>query len=165
MATDKLTRRTLGGIAAAGIGAPLLAACSSDDSGSATDSGASPSPSDSSPSAASSSAAPSETAAATSEAPAAEGFATTADIEVGGGSIFADEEVVVTQPTEGEFKGFTSICSHQGCPVTDVSDGTINCDCHGSKYDIATGEVVEGPATFGLAEEAITVTGDQITLG
>ena len=67
---------------------------------------------------------------------------------------------MVTQPTEGEFKCFTAICTHQGCLVASVSDGTINCDCHGSKYSIETGEVEEGPATFPLAEVPITVSGD-----
>ena len=83
---------------------------------------------------------------------------------MGGGAIFADEEVVITQPTEGEFKCFTAICSHQGCLVSSVSDGTINCDCHGSKYSIENGDVEQGPATFPLAEEKITVSGDSISL-
>lgn len=98
-------------------------------------------------------------------APANAVLGKTTDIPVGGGKIFAPQQVVVTQPTQGTFKAFTSICTHQQCPVASVADGTINCDCHGSKYDLATGEVVQGPATFGLAEEAITVAGDQITLG
>ncbi len=161
MTTDKISRRTLGGLAAAGVGVPLLAACSGDDPDTATDTGASGS---STPSASSSSAAPPSDGAGSSAAPAGEPLASTSDIEVGGGSIFADQEVVVTQPAEGEFRCFTAICSHQGCVVSSVSDGTINCDCHGSKYDIDTGDVVEGPATFALGEEEIAVSGDQISL-
>ena len=64
--------------------------------------------------------------------------------QVGGGAIFADEKVVVTQPTEGEFKGFTGICTHQGCTVTAVTDGTINCACHGSKFSLEDGSVRAG---------------------
>ena len=163
MTTDKLSRRTLGGLAAAGVGAPLLAACGSDDSSQATDPSTPDSSTPASPSASSSDAAPTETAGSAS-APAGDVLASTSDIEVGGGAIFADQEVVVTQPTEGEFKCFTAICSHQGCLVASVSDGTINCDCHGSKYSIEDGEVEEGPATFPLAEEKITVSGDSISL-
>ena len=162
MTTDKISRRTLTGLAAAGVGAPLLAACSEDDPETASDPGSTPS---SSPTAQSSSAAPTETPSTSGGAPAGDALASTSDIEVGGGTIFRDEEVVVTQPVSGEFKCFTAICSHQGCLVSSVSDGTINCDCHGSKYDIETGDVVEGPATFALGEEPITVTGDQISLG
>ena len=67
-----------------------------------------------------------------------------ADIPVGGGTIIAAAKTVVTQPTAGEFKAFSSICTHMGCPVAEVSDGTIDCNCHGSQYDIATGAVKRG---------------------
>ena len=162
MTTEKLSRRTLGGLAAAGVGAPLLAACSSDDSGQATD----PSTPDSSAPASSASSSSAPSGSATSESSPAGGdvLTSTSDIEVGGGAIFADEKVVVTQPSKGEFKCFTAVCSHQGCIVSSVSDGTINCACHGSKYSIETGDVEEGPATFALAEEKITVSGDSISL-
>ena len=163
MTTDKISRRTLGGLAAAGVGVPLLAACGSDDPESAADPSASPSSSSASTPADPTSSAPSEETSS-SAAGGGDALTQTSDIEVGGGAIFADEEVVVTQPTEGEFKCFTAICSHQGCLVSSVSDGTINCDCHGSKYSIETGDVEEGPATFALAEEKITVSGDSISL-
>lgn len=88
----------------------------------------------------------------------------TEDIPVGGGKIFAPNEVVVTQPTKGTFKAFSSICTHLGCPVASVSNGTINCDCHGSKYAIADGSVVNGPAPKPLPPKQITVSGDSITL-
>jgi Rieske Fe-S protein len=158
MTTDKITRRTLGGLAAAGVGVPLLAACSSDEPETAAD--PTGSPTSSSPSAASSSAGGESTSPS-----AAEELTTTSDIEVGGGAIFADEEVVVTQPTEGEFKGFSAICTHQGCLLASVSEGTINCDCHGSRFSIETGEPEEGSqATTPLGEVALTVSGDQISL-
>lgn len=89
---------------------------------------------------------------------------TTADIPVGGGKIFKDEQVVVTQPTDGEFKAFTSICTHQKCPVANVSDGTINCTCHGSRFSITDGSVTKPPATQPLAEKKITVSGNSILL-
>ncbi len=91
-------------------------------------------------------------------------LATTADIPVGGGKIFKDEQVVVTQPKEGEFKAFTSICTHQQCPVANVTGGTINCTCHGSKFSITDGSVAKPPATQPLAEKKITVAGNSIRL-
>ncbi|WP_371658980.1 Rieske (2Fe-2S) protein [Streptomyces sp. NBC_00280] len=91
-------------------------------------------------------------------------LATTADIPVGGGKIFKDEQVVVTQPKEGEFKAFTSICTHQQCPVANVTGGTINCTCHGSKFNITDGSVANPPATQPLAEKKITVAGKSIRL-
>ncbi|WP_329115115.1 Rieske (2Fe-2S) protein [Streptomyces sp. NBC_01465] len=91
-------------------------------------------------------------------------LAKTTDIPVGGGKIFADKKVVVTQPEAGAFKAFSAICTHQGCTVSSVSDGTINCPCHGSKYRIADASVAGGPAPRPLAPQAIKVTGDSISL-
>ncbi len=90
-----------------------------------------------------------------------------ATIPVGGGKIFADQKVVVTQPVAGEFKAFSAVCRHQGCIVTGVADGTINCDApcgHGSRYDITTGAVKNGPATAPLLAKSVTVSGDGITV-
>ncbi len=95
---------------------------------------------------------------------AAEGeeLAKTEDIPVGGGKVFGDRKVVVTQPEEGDFKGFSAVCTHQACTVADVSDDTINCACHGSRFSITDGSVTAGPATKALPEERITVTGNSI---
>jgi Rieske Fe-S protein len=87
----------------------------------------------------------------------------TADIPVGGGKIFVDIQAVVTQPTAGEFKAFSSICTHQNCPVTEVTD-TINCNCHGSKFALADGSVINPPATQPLAAKQVTVDGDELTV-
>jgi Rieske Fe-S protein len=70
-------------------------------------------------------------------------LASVADVEVGGGIVNAAAGVVVTQPTEGEFLGFSAICTHQGCTVGTVRNGTINCPCHGSRYSIEDGSVVQ----------------------
>ncbi|MFC4592379.1 Rieske (2Fe-2S) protein [Sphaerisporangium corydalis] len=92
------------------------------------------------------------------------GLAKTSDIPKGGGKIFKKEKIVVTQPTDGEFKAFSAICTHQGCPVGSVAGGTINCPCHGSKFSIADGSVANGPATEPLKETKITVKGGSISL-
>ncbi|HTF08340.1 MAG TPA: Rieske (2Fe-2S) protein [Asanoa sp.] len=97
-------------------------------------------------------------------APAGTALAKTGDIPVGGGVILGESQTVITQPTAGTFKAFTSVCTHQGCQVASVADGTINCDCHGSKFAIADGSVVKDPAPQPLAPKQITVTGDAITL-
>jgi Rieske Fe-S protein len=86
------------------------------------------------------------------------------DIPVGGGKIFSAEKVVVTQPKAGEFKAFDATCTHQGCVVAAVANGTIDCACHGSKFDMATGAVTNGPATTPLPSKKATVSGDSITI-
>ncbi|NUV69165.1 Rieske (2Fe-2S) protein [Streptomyces sp. CAI-121] len=91
-------------------------------------------------------------------------LAATADIPEGGGMVFAAQKVVVTQPKPGEFKAFSSTCTHQGCAVRDVSAGTITCPCHNSTFDAATGSPTGGPATQPLPAREITVEGDSIRL-
>jgi Rieske Fe-S protein len=89
-------------------------------------------------------------------------LASTADIPVGGGTVLTDKKIVITQPQAGSFDAFTAVCTHQGCIVATVSGGTINCPCHGSKFSIANGSVVNGPATSPLAPVSITVQGTSI---
>ena len=89
-------------------------------------------------------------------------LAKTSDIPVGGGKILTDRKIVITEPQSGTFKAFTAVCTHQGCIVDTVSGGTINCPCHGSKFSIANGSVVNGPAPSPLAPVSIEVQGTSI---
>ncbi|GGL12803.1 Rieske (2Fe-2S) protein [Streptomyces flaveus] len=145
--TIRSTRRTVLAAGAAGAAA-LLAGCS--EYGNENGGGEAESPAQDEPT--------------SGEAPGGEELAKTADIPVGGGKIFKDEQVVVTQPEQGEFKAFSAICTHQRCTVANVSDGTINCTCHGSKFRVSDASVADGPATRPLPEEKITVTGNSIRL-
>ncbi|MFF8291623.1 Rieske (2Fe-2S) protein [Streptomyces sp. NPDC016309] len=107
---------------------------------------------------------PDPTDSASASAPGAGELARTADIPSGGGLILKERKVVVTQPEDGEFKAFSAVCTHQGCIVATVDNGTINCACHGSRFRITDGSVARGPATRPLPGEQITVTGDGIRL-
>ena len=95
-------------------------------------------------------------------APAAKVIAKTADVPVGSGVIVG--EVVVTQPSAGVFKGFSAKCTHKGCTVDKVADGTIDCPCHGSKFNL-DGSVANGLAQTPLEAQAVTIQGDSIVLG
>jgi Rieske Fe-S protein len=109
-----------------------------------------------------SSSTPAAPTASDSAAPSAKALAKTADVPVGSGVIVG--EVVVTQPTAGVFKGFSAKCTHKGCIVDKVADGTIDCPCHGSKFNL-DGTVANGPAGKPLEAENVTVQGDSIVLG
>ena len=118
-------------------------------------------------------------AAAPSQAPAAQespqaapapqqaapaGLAAVADIPVGGGKVFADQSIVVTQPQPGTFAAFDATCPHQGCKVNEVVDGSISCPCHGSKFGVADGAPTTGPAKSPLGSRQVQVQGDRIVL-
>ena len=85
------------------------------------------------------------------------------DVPVGGGTIYSDEQIVVTQPSEGRFTGLSAICPHQGCSVGSVTDGVIVCPCHNSRFDLE-GAVLEGPARQPLEPRPVTVADGAITL-
>ena len=100
----------------------------------------------------------------TAAAPAAaqvQAIARTADIPVGSGVIVDD--VVITQPAEGKFNGFSAICTHAGCTVAEVVGASINCPCHGSSFNL-DGTVAKGPANRPLDAKDIVVQGDSIAL-
>ncbi|WP_210585951.1 Rieske (2Fe-2S) protein [Streptomyces sp. GESEQ-35] len=152
------SRRTVvAAVGAAGLAVALTACGSEDDtSGSSTEQGAD----------ASSPAAGGDEASS----PAADGgaggaaLAKTSDIPEGGGKVFSDEKVVVSQPAAGDYKAYSTICTHQGCPMTDLKEDVISCACHGSQFSIADGSVQKGPATKPLEAKQVTVSGDSITL-
>ena len=124
----------VGGLVGLGVGVPLVAACGSDE----------------------------ETAdgATTPSGP----IGKTSEVPVGGGKIFEADKVVVTQPTEGDFKAFSAICTHQGCVVAEIKGKDIDCNCHGSKYSIDDGSVVSGPAKKPLEPLKVTVDGDDLSV-
>lgn len=159
--TSLVARRTvLRGAMVAGVAAPFLAACGGDSTADEGSTGTTGSTGSSSPPDGSTS--PPDAGGSSTGTDSA--IATTADVPAGGGLILDDPQIVITQPTAGEFKGFSSICTHQGCPVDNVTDGTINCACHGSMYSIKDGSVVGGPAPAPLPEQKIAVEGKSIAL-
>lgn len=147
------TRRTVLA-AAAGTAAALTTGCAENGNGNG---GKEPDPNSSSEPAAPS-------ASAGQSAPAPAPLAATSDIPVGGGKVFKDKKVVVTQPEAGSFKAFSATCTHAGCSVAEVAGGTINCPCHGSKFRVADASVAGGPAPQPLPPRAITVESGSIRL-
>ena len=141
---DALSRRgVMRGAAVGGLTVPLLAACGGEDDA----------------------ANPTATPDGSTSAGGAEVTLAAADVPIGGGTILAEDRVVITQPTEGDFRAFTAICPHQSCVVSAVTDGEIQCVCHGSAFSIEDGSVVNGPATAGLAETPVKADGSDLFVG
>lgn len=72
--------------------------------------------------------------------------------------------VAVAQPTAGHFTAHTAICTHKGCTVKTGQGLELDCPCHGSRFDAATGRVLGSPATRPLQPWPFTVQGDQLVL-
>lgn len=145
----EVTRKAVLTGAGVGVAAVALAACSS---GSSSDGG----------SGASSSSASSDLSGPSGSSGSSEALAKTADVPVGSGVIVG--KTVVTQPTAGDFKAFSAVCTHSGCLVNKIADGTIDCPCHGSKFSL-DGAVVNGPAKKPLEPVSVRVQGDSIVQG
>jgi len=86
------------------------------------------------------------------------------DIPVGGGKIYTAAKVVVTQPARGQYQGFSAVCTHVGCIMSTVANGTIDCPCHGSEFKITNGAVVTGPAPAPLPARQIKIVDGQVIL-
>jgi Rieske Fe-S protein len=163
--TSAVARRTVlraaGLLGLTGAGAAALSACAEASGGSpsaAPTASETSAPTTPSPTADTTSPTPS---ASTAEAPKGPSV-TTSKVPVGGGVILEDADYVITQPSKGQYKAFSKICTHQGCPVASVSDGVIHCNCHGSEYSIKDGSVTNPPAPKPLAEAKASVFEDKV---
>ncbi len=157
---DASRRAVMGGFVGLGVAVPLLAACGSDQSESdgagSSDAGSSDGDSSSDGGSDADSSGGGTTSAGV--------IGSTSEVPVGSGKIFKAEKVVVTQPTAGQFMGFSAVCTHRSCVVREIRDEIIECKCHLSAFSIADGSVVKGPATKPLEELKVTVTGEDLSV-
>ena len=156
--TPDVSRRTmLRGATVGGIALPLLAACGGGDSTSSSGGSGGGDSSDA--------ADPTSSGSASSGSDPAPGLTVKAsEVPVGGGTVLAKDKVVVVQPTKGDYKAYTAVCTHQGCTVGKVEEGQIVCPCHGSHFSIKDGSVVSGPAKSPLAAKKVTVNGSDLSV-
>jgi nitrite reductase/ring-hydroxylating ferredoxin subunit len=161
--TDPLItrRRALTGAAVGGLALPVLTACGGGGDSSTPTAGDPPDTSSDG----------GKQPNDKSQDPAADSLVATADVPVGGGVILRSRNVVVTQPKEGQFEGFSATCTHEGCLLTTVASGTINCRCHGSQFAISDGSNVAGPngtpagSVAALPKIAVEVKGADVVPG
>lgn len=136
---------SLGAVSVAG----LIGACSTTDETQVVESPTSDAPSPS----------PSETA---SNEQTATGLIAVSEVPVGGAVILSEEKIVISQPTPGEINAFSTTCTHQGCPVSQITESGIVCACHNSVFSTLDGSVISGPATKPLDSIQVTISEDQI---
>ncbi len=87
------------------------------------------------------------------------------EVPVGGARLYREHKLIVAQPAQGEYKAFSAVCTHAGCVVDKVEDGKVSCPCHGSKFDAATGKVLQGPAGAPLPAVPVKAAGGKLIAG
>ncbi|NQU37965.1 MAG: Rieske (2Fe-2S) protein [Actinobacteria bacterium] len=146
------SRRNVLAVGAIGVAGVALAACSSGSNTTA----ASPSTD-----AASSGAAP--------DAPGAAGalIVSAADVPVGSATLAEanGSTWLVAQPSAGDIVCHSGICTHEGCPLTQVDGDKAICMCHNSQFDVFTGAVIQSPALRALSPQSVTVSNGDVFLG
>lgn len=89
----------------------------------------------------------------------------TSDTVAGSSTYYPEARIIVSQPTDGDFRAFDARCPHQGCMTSDTGqDGELLCPCHGSRFDPASGEVLAGPATTGLTALTVETDGEDLLI-
>ena len=76
-----------------------------------------------------------------------------------------DGDDFVLASVDGRWFAVEDRCSHAGCPFSSeasLEGATIVCNCHGSEFDLRSGEVQRGPAEYSLRTYPVRVAGDQL---
>ena len=76
----------------------------------------------------------------------------------------AGTDLVLAQ-LDGTWLAVQARCTHAGCPFAEeatIEDGRIVCNCHGSEFDLRSGEVERGPAEYPLRTYPVRIAGDQL---
>jgi len=68
-----------------------------------------------------------------------------------GTGIFIFDNFILVKSDNG-VKVFSNRCTHAGCRINHEINGELVCPCHGSKYEAATGRVIQGPADHSLPQ-------------
>jgi len=154
-----LTRRTILTLGSAGaVGSALaLAGCAADAPGGTASPTATPSPT------VTEEPTTEQPTPAADAPPVGEDVAALADVPVGGSidATIKGAPALIAQPTAGQVVAFSAICTHQQCVVA-AAGNRFDCPCHGSRYDAATGDVLNGPALEPLSAIPVAVSGDRI---
>jgi Rieske Fe-S protein len=104
---------------------------------------------------------PSATAAPAEPAPAGTPVASVADVQAAGSIVVGkDEDAYLLAYAGDTVVAHTAVCTHQRCTV----GASGLCPCHQSRFDVATGAVINGPALRPLAERGVTISGGQVYL-
>lgn len=74
--------------------------------------------------------------------------------------------MVAVASAGGRLYAFDDRCTHQGCSLAAgaLAGTTVTCACHGSEFDVTSGEVLEGPAEYPVRSRAVDTTGGELSI-
>ena len=66
----------------------------------------------------------------------------------------------------GAFHAFDDTCTHRQCSLAegDLEDTIVICPCHGSEFDVRSGEVLQGPAREPVEPYETRIEGDRLQI-
>lgn len=81
--------------------------------------------------------------------------------------VVIDGKNVALYLLDGQIRATTDVCPHQFCLLSSSGEvyqdeGSVECACHGSHFDIVTGEPRNPPASDPLEIYAVEVRGDEV---
>jgi nitrite reductase/ring-hydroxylating ferredoxin subunit len=64
----------------------------------------------------------------------------------------------------GELHAFDDTCTHRACSLAKgkLEGTTVTCPCHGSQFDVTTGEVLRGPAQSAVRSSLVQTEGESV---
>lgn len=73
---------------------------------------------------------------------------------------------VAVANTDGLIRAFDDTCSHRECPLSEgaIDATSVTCPCHKSRFDLATGIPMNGPATLPIRIRSVRTDGDRLVV-
>ena len=77
-----------------------------------------------------------------------------------------DGKQILAVKVAGNFFAIGNECTHRGCKLSSgkLEGETVRCPCHGSVFNVRTGEVVKGPAKKPEPSYTVTVEKDEFSI-
>ncbi len=77
-----------------------------------------------------------------------------------------DDVQVLVANMAGEYRPVGDVCPHAGCLLSEgwIEGDAVECSCHGSMFNLQTGEVVQPPAEEPVPVYEIRVEGDEVQI-
>jgi nitrite reductase/ring-hydroxylating ferredoxin subunit len=81
------------------------------------------------------------------------------------GVTVSDQKVLLAN-VNGNYYALSNVCMHRGCQLSKgkLQGETVVCPCHGSTYDLKTGNFVKGPTKKPQAKYELKVENNEIMI-